>query len=71
MLIFCSVIKPQMKRPNNRKNVIIDEALFPKIADNDLAAFEEFYRKTERIVYTFALSILKNHDDAFDVAQDT
>lgn len=60
-----------MKRPNNRKNVIIDEALFPKIADNDLAAFEEFYRKTERIVYTFALSILKNHDDAFDVAQDT
>lgn len=71
MLIFCSIIEPQKELPGNRKNINIDEALFPKIADNDMVAFEEFYRGTERIVYTFALSILKNHDDAFDVVQDT
>jgi RNA polymerase sigma factor, sigma-70 family len=71
LLIFCSIIEPQKELPGNRKNINIDEALFPKIADNDMVAFEEFYRGTERIVYTFALSILKNHDDAFDVVQDT
>jgi len=36
-----------------------------------MAAFEELYRATERSVFAFALSILKNHDDALDVAQDT
>lgn len=73
MLIFLSVIDPQYqhKRPEYKKNISIDEALFAKIADNDLAAFEEFYRVTERIIYTFALSILKNHEDALDVSQDT
>jgi RNA polymerase sigma-70 factor (ECF subfamily) len=73
MLIFLGVIDPQYqhKRPEHIKNMSIDEAIFAKIADNDLAAFEEFYRVTERIIYTFALSILKNHEDALDVSQDT
>ncbi|MDP2842016.1 MAG: RNA polymerase sigma factor, partial [Acetobacterium sp.] len=31
----------------------------------------EFYRLTERTVYAFVLSTLKNHDDALDVVQDT
>lgn len=73
MLIFCSVIDPQLQhnRTEQKQNMQIDEYIFAKIADNDLNAFEEFYRKTERIIYTFALSILKNHDDALDVSQDT
>lgn len=36
-----------------------------------MVAFEEFYRQTERTVYAFVLSTLKNHDDALDVVQDT
>jgi RNA polymerase sigma-70 factor (ECF subfamily) len=53
------------------KKLIIDEAIFIRISENDMAAFEEFYHLTERSVYAFALSILRNHEDAMDVAQDT
>lgn len=31
----------------------------------------KFYRQTERVVYAFVLSTVKNHDDALDVVQDT
>lgn len=57
--------------PDRNKRLIIDESIFIKIAENDLAAFEEFYRATERTVYAFILSILKDHDDTLDVLQDT
>lgn len=73
MMIFCSVVDPgsQPKHSEYRNKVVIEESIFRKIAENDLAAFEEFYRSTEKVVYTFALSILKNHEDALDVSQDT
>ena len=71
MLIFCSKDDPQPQHSNYHKNLKIDESIFKKIADNDMDAFEEFYRLTERTVYTFALSLLKNHEDAMDVLQDT
>jgi len=71
MLIFCSILEPKNQQSEHHKNLVIDEVLIVKIAENDMSAFEEFYRLTERIVYTFALSILKNHDDALDVLQDT
>ena len=54
-----------------KQKLNIDETLFTRIAANDMAAFEEFYRLTERTVYAFVLSTLKNHDDALDVVQDT
>lgn len=56
---------------NEQQSSVIDEAIFTRIGENDMMAFEEFYRCTERIVYSFVLSILKNHDDALDVVQDT
>jgi RNA polymerase sigma factor (sigma-70 family) len=49
----------------------IDEKLFPKIAANDTAAFEELYRLTERSVYAYVIAILRNHEDALDVLQET
>lgn len=49
----------------------VDEALFPRIGQGDQAAFEALYRQTERAVYTFALSLLKNPHDALDVTQET
>ncbi|MBP1757086.1 MAG: putative polymerase sigma factor 70 [Firmicutes bacterium] len=73
MLMFYSVIDPgsQSKHSEHKNKVVIEESIFRKIAENDLVAFEEFYHSTEKIVYTFALSILKNHEDALDVSQDT
>ncbi|NMC56842.1 MAG: RNA polymerase sigma factor [Eubacteriaceae bacterium] len=56
---------------HSKNKLIIDEAIFIKIYENDMAAFEEFYKLTERSIYAFVLSILKNHDDALDVVQDT
>lgn len=71
MILFCSAMDQQSVPPDRNKRLIIDESIFIKIAENDLAAFEEFYRATERTVYAFILSILKDHDDTLDVLQDT
>lgn len=53
------------------ENLNINENLFLEIANNNKEAFETLYRLTERTLYAFVLSILKNHDDALDVVQDT
>jgi len=71
MILFLSMVVPPDTNPEHHKKLKIDETLFARIAEDDMAAFEELYRVTERSVYAFALSILKNHDDALDVAQDT
>lgn len=42
-----------------------------RISLNDTEAFNELYNSINTNVYSFALSILKNHDDALDVVQDT
>jgi RNA polymerase sigma-70 factor (ECF subfamily) len=65
------MVVPPDTNPEHHKKLKIDETLFARIAEDDMAAFEELYRETERSVYAFVLSILKNHDDALDVAQDT
>lgn len=48
----------------------IDERLFPRIGQGDTAALEELFTKTERTLYAFVLSILKNPDDTADIVQD-
>ena len=42
-----------------------------RISFNDTEAFNELYNLINTNVYSFALSILKNHDDALDVTQET
>ncbi len=49
----------------------IDEEIFCRIAANDMDAFETLYNLTKRSVYSYALSILKNQEDAMDVLQET
>ena len=71
MILFLSMVVPPDPSTEHHKKLKIDEQLFARIAADDMAAFEELYRATERSVYAFVLSILKNHDDALDVAQDT
>ncbi len=47
------------------------EKLIKAIADGDNSAFGEFYTMTDRAVFGYALSILKNTHDAEDIMQET
>lgn len=49
----------------------IDETLFARIGEGDMPALEALYLQTERALYSYTLSILKNPDDTVDVVQDT
>lgn len=71
MLLFIMVTGEDNPNPYKYKKIEIDEAVFHKIADNDMEAFGELYQITQKSVYSFALSILKNHEDAMDVLQET
>lgn len=71
MLLFSFVVEDPSEHPIQHNKIIIEEDIFIRIAENDIEAFEELYRLTERSIYAFVISILKNHDDALDVMQDT
>lgn len=47
------------------------DSYLDKISFNDIEAFNELYNLVNTNVYSFALSILKNHEDALDVTQET
>lgn len=74
-MIFCMVMGNEGSddgpETSKFKKINIDEAIFSRIAENDMDAFEMLYNLTERSVYSFALSILKNHEEAMDVLQET
>lgn len=65
MLCFTSVVA-------NNKVCSIDmlETCIAKIAENDTQALADLYKYTKTAVYSFALSILKNTQDAEDVLHD-
>ena len=49
----------------------LDDNLILRMADGDGNAFGEFYDRTSSAVYGFALSILRNREDAEDLMHDT
>lgn len=49
----------------------LDENLIIRMASGDGHAFKELYHQTSGTVYGFALSILRNREDAEDVMHDT
>lgn len=69
-MLFAMVVEHGATQTKVRQQPI-DESLFPRIGQEDRAAFEELYHLTERAVYTYALSLLKNPHDALDVTQET
>lgn len=73
MLLFTFVIDDNHKKPKdeNYKKINIDETLFKRIGANDMEALEELYYLTERTLYAYILSIVKNHDETLDLMQDT
>lgn len=69
MLLFLSVVTETDKVVEQCP--VIDEALFPLIGNGDMKAFETLYRQSEKAVYSFVLSILRNPDATCDIVQDT
>lgn len=49
----------------------LDENIIIRLGEGDKSAFRELYQQTSGAVYGFALSILKNKQDAEDVMHDT
>lgn len=54
-----------------RRGDDIEEGWILQIAQGSSQAFEKLYRASDRIVYAYALSILKHPQDAEDVMQDS
>ncbi len=52
------------------RQIAIDEALFERIGQGDMQALEALYLQTERTVYAYTLSLLKNPDDTVDIVQE-
>lgn len=53
------------------KKDTIDEALFQHISQGDKQAFCELYEICHSAVFSYAMSLLRNRDDAEDAAQET
>ena len=47
------------------------KGLFKRIGNNDMDALEDLYHLTERTLYAYILSIVKNHDETLDLMQET
>ncbi|HZJ98795.1 MAG TPA: RNA polymerase sigma factor [Tissierellaceae bacterium] len=72
MLLFAFVMDDGPNPENkNTKEIYIDEKLFKRIGANDMEALEELYNLTERTLYAYTLSIVKDHDETLDLMQET
>jgi len=58
-MMVLSMAKQKNPYYKKNKNLIIDETVFLKIAEDDMSAFEQLYNLTESSVYAFVLSILQ------------
>ncbi len=68
MLVFAAVV---CEEPQERETIAIDEMLFCKIAAGEKAAFCQLYELTSNAVFSYALSLLRNTEDAKDAMQET
>lgn len=68
MILFLSIADPGVPE---QKHIEVDESLFPRIAEGDKEAFICLYDLSRNAVFSYALSILRNYEDAEDAAQDT
>jgi len=70
-MIMCAFGVDDNKKGKPLKTIQIDELLFEKIEKNDMEAFEQLYRLSERTMYAFCLSLTKNNQHSLDLMQDT
>ncbi|MGM9973392.1 MAG: RNA polymerase sigma factor [Clostridiaceae bacterium] len=69
MLLFTFVFEDSPPLINNR--IKIDETLIKRIGQDDKNAFRDFYALTERTLYGYILSLVKNPEDTLDILHDT
>lgn len=69
MLLF--VMLEDSSHTARKQSGHIDETWIFEIGMGDPEAFASLYRASERTLYAYALSILKNPDDACDIVQET
>lgn len=70
MLLFTFIVDDNHEQ-KNKNEIHIDENLFKRIGSNDMEALEELYHLTERTLYAYILSMVKNHDETLDLMQET
>lgn len=68
MMIFAAVAYDE---PQPRETVKIDESLFSRIGAGEKDAFCALYEQASNIVYSYAISLLRNREDAEDAMQET
>lgn len=68
MLVFAAVV---CEKQQENKTIQFDEKLFCKIGEGDKDAFCQLYTLTGNAVFSYALSILRNREDAEDAMQET
>ena len=68
MLVFAALAYDAPKQQNIPQT---DEALFHRIACGEKEAFRTLYSQTAGIVFSYALSILRNLENAEDAMQET
>ncbi len=68
-MFFICMTSTNSTNSNNTDNKVLDNYI-SRIAQGDSEAMSALYYQTQNSIYGFALSILKNTDDAQDVLQD-
>lgn len=71
MFLFLSAVTVENKLKSGRKIPHISDEIILNIAKGDNEAFHKLYEETSSLVFGYALSILKNKENAEDVMQDT
>ncbi|QNO13291.1 RNA polymerase sigma factor [Alkalicella caledoniensis] len=71
MILFANVLGNPVPKQEKPKLPHIDERIFRRIGDDDPEALKELYQSTHVVLYAFILSMVKNHEDALDLVQDT
>lgn len=71
MLIFNMIVDEQAGVRRVSEGTEIDATVLGRIADGDRDALATLYYKTQKSVFAFALSILRNRQNAEDVLHDT
>ncbi|MBV1759206.1 MAG: RNA polymerase sigma factor [Dethiosulfatibacter sp.] len=71
MILFVLTTDGDSLHKSNKRQLNIDESLFEKIGNDDMDAFESLYNLTERTMYAYILSIVRNHEDTLDILQET
>lgn len=69
MFYFCALANVQ--KENARRLLGVDDLLIERVAAGDMEAFAALYHETDRAVFAYALSILKNKHDAEEIMQET